>query len=318
MVLDHVPGDPDAVEVAGPAADADVLGHGDLHVVDVVVVPDRLEQLVGEAQRHQVLHRLLAQVVVDPEHRRGREHRRDDPVQLLGAGQVVAERLLDHHPAPPVVGLLGQAVLAQLADHRLEQPGRDGQVERVVAAGAALLVQLADGLGQPVEGVPVADLAGDEADALGELLPDLLPERRPGVLLDRVVHHLGEVLVLPVPPGEPDQGEARRQQPAVGQVVDRGHQLLGRQVAGDAEDHQHARAGDPRQPPVLRVAQRVGVDERSTQRPVVTHLGSAPAPGLSLPFLASSSAVCTVSTSSCQDASNFSTPSRSSTSTTSS
>ena len=76
VVLDDVAGGADAVVVAGPAADADVLGLGDLHVVDVVVVPDRLVQLVGEAQRQQVLHRLLAEVVVDPEHALGREHRR--------------------------------------------------------------------------------------------------------------------------------------------------------------------------------------------------------------------------------------------------
>ena len=76
MVLDHVAGGADAVVVAGAAADADVLGHGDLHVVDVVAVPDRLEQLVGEAQRQHVLDGLLAQVVVDPEHRRPRGRRR--------------------------------------------------------------------------------------------------------------------------------------------------------------------------------------------------------------------------------------------------
>ena len=69
MVLDDVAGRADAVVVARPAADADVLGHGDLHVVDVVRVPDRVEQLVGEPQRQDVLHRLLAEVVVDAEHR---------------------------------------------------------------------------------------------------------------------------------------------------------------------------------------------------------------------------------------------------------
>ena len=107
-------------------------------------------------------------------------------------------------------------------------------------------------------GLVVADLARHEPDAFGQLLPDLFAERGPRVLLDRVVHDLGEVLVLPVPAGEADQREARRQQTAVGQVVDRRHQLLGGQVAGDTEDHQHARAGDPREPPVLRVAKRVG------------------------------------------------------------
>ena len=78
VVLDDVAGGADAVVVARAAADADVLGHGDLHVVDVVGVPDRLEHLVGEAQRQQVLDRLLAQVVVDPEHRVGREDALDD------------------------------------------------------------------------------------------------------------------------------------------------------------------------------------------------------------------------------------------------
>jgi hypothetical protein len=48
-------------------ADAEVLGGGDLDVVDVVAVPHRLEQEVGEAEREDVLHRLLAEVVVDAE-----------------------------------------------------------------------------------------------------------------------------------------------------------------------------------------------------------------------------------------------------------
>ena len=118
-------------------------------------------------------------------------------------------------------------------------------------------VELLDGAPQLVEGDVVVEVAGHEPEALGELLPDLLAELGAGVLLDRVVHDLREVLVGPVAPGEADQAEAGRQQPAVGQVVDRRHQLLAGQVAGDAEEHQPAGAGDPGQPPVLRVAQRV-------------------------------------------------------------
>ena len=53
--------------VAAAVLHAHGLGHGDLHVVDVAPVPDRLEQGVGEAERQDVLHRLLAQVVVDAE-----------------------------------------------------------------------------------------------------------------------------------------------------------------------------------------------------------------------------------------------------------
>ena len=98
MVLDEVAQRPGALVVAGAAADPDVLGGGDLDVVDEVAVPDRLEQRVGEPQRHQVLDGLLAQVVVDPEHLRLVEHVEHLGVELARRGEVVAERLLDHDP----------------------------------------------------------------------------------------------------------------------------------------------------------------------------------------------------------------------------
>ena len=147
-------------------------------------------------------------------------------------------------PSGPSAGV-GQAGPLELRHHVGEELRRDRQVEGVVAAGAALGVELRHGLGEPVEGVVVGELAGHEPDPLGQLLPDGVAERGPRVLLDRVVGDLREVLVLPVPAGEADQGEARRQQPAVGQVVDGRHQLLAGQVAGDAEQDQHARARRP-------------------------------------------------------------------------
>jgi hypothetical protein len=47
--------------------DPEGLGHVDLHVVDVVAVPDGLEEAVGEAEGQDVLGRLLAEEVVDAE-----------------------------------------------------------------------------------------------------------------------------------------------------------------------------------------------------------------------------------------------------------
>ena len=148
-------------------------------------------------------------------------------------------------------------MLLELADDVAEEPRRDGEVEGVVAAGAADLVELLDGAAQRVERDVVVEVARHEPEALGELLPDLLAELGARVLLDRVVHDLREVLVGPVAAGEADQAEARRQQAAVGEVVDRRHDLLARQVAGDAEQHQPARTGDARESAVLGVAQRV-------------------------------------------------------------
>ena len=54
------------VVVRAPALDTDLLRHGDLHRIDKVRRPHRLEDRVGETKRQDVLHRLLAEVVVDP------------------------------------------------------------------------------------------------------------------------------------------------------------------------------------------------------------------------------------------------------------
>ena len=67
MVRHHVAQRAGRVVEPSPPLDRDRLCHGDLHVVDVVAVPDRLEQAVGEPHDHDVLDRLLAQIVVHAE-----------------------------------------------------------------------------------------------------------------------------------------------------------------------------------------------------------------------------------------------------------
>ena len=111
------------------------LGDGDLHVVDVAPVPDRLEDPVGEAEDQQVLHGLFAQVVIDPVDPVLLERAAQLPVQLAGRGQVAPEGFLHHHPPPAVVVLGGQPAASQLLHHRREQLGGGGQVEEDVALG---------------------------------------------------------------------------------------------------------------------------------------------------------------------------------------
>lgn len=96
----------------------------------------------------------------------------------------------------------------------------------MVAQRPALGVEVVDGALELAERLGVVERALHEADALFELTPHVLVERGAGVLLDGVVDELGEVLVLPVATSEPDEREPRGQEPPVGQVVDRGHQLL--------------------------------------------------------------------------------------------
>ena len=65
MALEHVAQDAARVVVAGPFADGQLLGDGDLHVVDVTPIPQRLEQRVCQSKHEDVLNSVLAQVMID-------------------------------------------------------------------------------------------------------------------------------------------------------------------------------------------------------------------------------------------------------------
>ena len=95
MVLDHVADRARLFIIAAAPFHAERFGDGDLHMINVRVVPQRLEQDVGEPQSHQVLHRFLAEIVVDAENVALAEHRADHVVDCGRALAVPADRLLD-------------------------------------------------------------------------------------------------------------------------------------------------------------------------------------------------------------------------------
>ena len=105
-------------------------------------------------------------------------------------------------PVGAVGGVVDESRGLQLLGDEGEVLRRDRQVVRVVAHRAALDVEVLDGLAQAPERLGVVELARDEADALQQLLPRLFAVLRAGMLLDGLVHDLGEVLVRPVASGE--------------------------------------------------------------------------------------------------------------------
>ena len=118
MVLDDVAYRADRVVERAAILDAEVLRHRDLDRRDVLTVPDRLEDGVREAQVHDVLHRLLAQEVVDPEEALLREDRGQALVQVARGGQIGPERLLDDEPARVTDEARLRELLGDLVEHR--------------------------------------------------------------------------------------------------------------------------------------------------------------------------------------------------------
>src|SRR5271170_909651 len=103
-------------------------------MVDMVPVPQRLEDTVGKAQHHDVLDCLLAQEMVHPVDLRLRNHIEELSVERVRRGKIGAERLLDDDASPATFLLLGESGFGEPLDDRPEQGARDGKIENHVAA----------------------------------------------------------------------------------------------------------------------------------------------------------------------------------------
>ena len=136
---------PGAVVIIAAAFEPDRLGDGDLDVVDVRAVPQRLEHRVGEAQREQVLDRLLAEIMVDAEGALLGKGGGDRVVDLAARFEVGAERLFERHAHRRA----GEARRA--ASPSMVGLNSDGAVDRKIATpwhGSPIA------LGQPLEAAP--------------------------------------------------------------------------------------------------------------------------------------------------------------------
>jgi hypothetical protein len=144
---------------------------GDVDLGDVVAVPYRLEDRVGQPENQQVLHGLLGQVVIDAEDLLLGEVLLQGRVQLQRRLQVAAEGFLHHDARPAAPFLAGDARPADVGGDGHVLRRRDRQVEQPVAAGPVFLVQLFQVLRQALvvgRGVVHNRLVVDPA---GEILP---------------------------------------------------------------------------------------------------------------------------------------------------
>jgi len=68
MVLQHIANRTHAIVKSAAPGYSERFGHCDLHALHVIAIPDRLKEGIGKTKIEQILHRLLAQKMVDAEH----------------------------------------------------------------------------------------------------------------------------------------------------------------------------------------------------------------------------------------------------------
>ena len=226
VVHDHVPQGSDGIVEVSAILDSEVLGHRDLDGLDVVSVPDRLEERVCEAEIQDLLGSHLPEVVVDPVELRLVDVLMELVSECARRLEVVPERLLHDDPRSR-----RQPGVCQPLDDPAEQKGRDLEVED---RGLGALDRLADpGVGRGVSEVPL-----DIGEPRGETLEHRRVELFPGAD-DRLARPLDELLDRPVVDRDPD--DRALDQAALFQPVQRAERHHLRQVAGDSEDDEHVR-----------------------------------------------------------------------------
>jgi hypothetical protein len=210
-------------------------------VIDVMVVPERFEDTVGETADQNVLYRLLAQIMIDAVDLLFAHHAQQAGVERFGGSQVVTERFFDHHPAKGVGLLLEQPAAAQPLRYFTEEARRGGQVEHGVASAVAL-----DALGDGLVGGIVEEVAGNVADPLAQLGPQgriedlfrLLDPLGPGLLDDERLKLGGKFRVADLVMVDPDDVQTVVQQSIPAQIVQGRHQQAFDKVAIGAEQKQ--------------------------------------------------------------------------------
>src|SRR3954469_1658353 len=115
---------------------AKILGHCDLHTLDMIAVPDRLQKGISKSEKHHVVNGRFAEIMVDPEDVSLPKSLQQNGVELDCRIQVAPEWLLDDYP-----GSASAIGLSELLDYRAEYGWRNRQVMGRMLGVAELLAK---------------------------------------------------------------------------------------------------------------------------------------------------------------------------------
>ena len=134
MVRHHVAQRAGSVVEFAARSDIDQFGCSDLDVIDVIVVPERFDHHVGETRRHDVLHRFLAEEMVDAIDLAFVGLVQQPRIQRASRCKIVAERLFDRYPTESSHGLIGKPVLGQFFGNFAKELRRHREIECRIGA----------------------------------------------------------------------------------------------------------------------------------------------------------------------------------------
>ncbi len=128
MVLNHVPQSARFLVITAAPAHAQVFADGDLNVIYRFPVPEAFENRIRKTEHQNVLHRFLAEIMINAEDLLFLREARQFRVQLRGRFQIVTEGFFHDDPLPALDRLLVQD--ARLMEFSTTSPNWLGEVAR--------------------------------------------------------------------------------------------------------------------------------------------------------------------------------------------
>src|SRR6202161_3249608 len=130
VILDYVADGAGLLIERAPALDSKVLRHRDLDTLDMVAIPQGFEHCIAETKIHHVMHRTLAEEMVQTEDSAFFKSSEQDAVEFPGGSPIAAEGFFDNDACP-----VAAARFFKLLDHPPEVGGRNSPINNPMLSG---------------------------------------------------------------------------------------------------------------------------------------------------------------------------------------
>src|SRR5688500_4904673 len=243
MVLEHVTDHARFLVILAARFHADRFSDRDLYLLYVLPVPERLEDRVREPEDENVLNRLFPQIVIDPVHLMLGEPVQHEAVQRARRFETPAEGLLydDACPRPRFAHRYARcnAARREVSDRRLEDTGRDGEIEKPVPfTFRQLALHFGEAGAHSLVRIGCRQITVHISDTLFEPAPRRIVHRFDLVgFSKRLAHRERECGISHRIAANAKKTESLGKKPLSSERIERRHELSPHEVAARAEDH---------------------------------------------------------------------------------
>src|SRR5437879_4285354 len=202
---------------------------------------ERLEDGVAEAKRQQILHRLFAEIVVDPVNLVWPKKTQEIAVECHRTGEIVAERLLNDDARPGAFLFAANESRARQAFHDGAEELRVGcKIEQAIAGQAFLSFQLVQPLPQFLHALGSCEI-GTLVEHMGKEVRSVFGRRLLAKFCEVLLNVIPKRLIGFVAPPGPDNDEFRWQILVLQKASQSWEQFSAGKITGRSEQNQRER-----------------------------------------------------------------------------